>query len=169
MGGLAADSDQAMPEAVRQTVRGAWIYIEQHIPGTQFNYDFWRFEQPRRSSYPSCRAVISARLLEPALEDLMVLAIQQAYYLHAKNPSDEDTLVDCAISIGLEAKRFTELLGSAECNDVFINERALSRSLGISSFPSLLISRNDHRFSIPVDYLHASPVLDSIYKAAALL
>jgi putative protein-disulfide isomerase len=169
MGGLAADSDQPMSDAVRQTVRGAWGYIEKHIPGTQFNYEFWNLQQPRRSTYPSCRAVIAVRLLEPTLEDSMVLAIQQAYYLQAKNPSDIDTLVQCAVSISLDAARFTETLGSVKCNELFLSERALSQSLGIAGFPNLVLSHGEKRFNIPVDYLHASRVLDSLYQAAALL
>ena len=64
LGGLAPDSDAPMPEDVKNRVKAAWQYIEQNIPGTQFNYDFWGLQQPRRSTYPACRAVIATKLLE---------------------------------------------------------------------------------------------------------
>jgi len=32
----------------------------------------------------------------------MILAIQVAYYLHARNPSDDQTLVELAAALGLE-------------------------------------------------------------------
>jgi len=169
MGGLAPDSDQPMPEDVRNKVRAAWQYIEQNIPGTQFNYDFWRLQQPRRSTYPSCRAVIAVKMLDAELEEKMILAIQQAYYMDAQNPSDEDSLVACAESIGLDGATFTETLRSRDCEKLFEQDRALSRSLGISSFPSLVIARGDRRFNIPIDYNSESVVLSKLLEAVSLL
>jgi putative protein-disulfide isomerase len=62
-------------------------------PDTQFNFDFWHQTQPRRATYPACRAVLAARRLNPAMENPMILAIQQAYYLQARNPSDDALLI----------------------------------------------------------------------------
>ena len=47
-------------------------------------------------------------MLDEQLEDAMILAIQKAYYLQALNPSNEDTLVGCAESIGLDRFVTTE-------------------------------------------------------------
>jgi putative protein-disulfide isomerase len=169
MGGLAPDSDEPMPEDVRRKVQAAWQYIEQNIPGARFNYDFWRLQQPRRSTYPSCRAVIATRMLDAGLEEKMILAIQQAYYLNAQNPSDEDTLVACAESIGLDRAQFTQALHSTACEQAFEQDRMLSRDLGIGGFPSLVITRGNSRFNIPVDYNSAETVLDKLYESIALL
>lgn len=169
MGGLAPDSDEPMPDEVRSKVRAAWQYIEQNIPGTQFNYEFWNLQQPRRSTYPACRAVIATKLLDTRLEEQMILAIQQAYYINAQNPSNEDTLVACAEFIGMDGARFTHILRSEECYQAFEQDRALSRSMGISSFPSLVITRGSRQFNIPVDYNSASTVLDKLFEAISLL
>lgn len=169
MGGLAPDSDEPMPEDVKRKVQAAWQYIEQNIPGTQFNYDFWHLQQPRRSTYPSCRAVVAARMLDAGLEGKMILAIQQAYYLNAQNPSDEDTLLACAESIGLDGAQFTRALHSAACEQAFEQDRMLSRNLGVGGFPSLVIAHGNSRFNIPVDYTNAETVLDKLYEAIALL
>jgi len=173
MGGLAPDSDEPMPEEVRNRVRATWQYIEQNIPGTRFNHDFWSLQNPRRSTYPACRAVIATKMLDAGLnyelEEQMILAIQQAYYMNAQNPSNEDTLISCAESIGLDGIAFTKTLRSVECNQAFEQDRALSRSLGIHSFPSLVITRGNSRFNIPVDYNSASMVLDKLFEAISLL
>ncbi len=169
MGGLAPDSDEPMPEELRSKLSATWRYIEQHIPGTQFNFDFWSQQQPRRSTYPACRAVIAAKMLEPDLEDAMILAIQHAYYLNAQNPSNQDTLIQCAESIGLDKRLFAKTLRNAECDKAFTEERMLSRSLGIYSFPSLVITRGSNRFNVPVDYSSAPRVLDRLYETAALV
>ncbi|MCP4009308.1 MAG: DsbA family protein [Proteobacteria bacterium] len=173
MGGLAPDSDEPMPEEVRSKVRAAWQYIEQNIPGIQFNYDFWSQQKPRRSTYPACRAVIATKILDARLnyelEEQMILAIQQAYYLNAQNPSNAGTLISCAESIGLDKIAFTKTLHSTECHQAFEQDRALSQSLGISSFPGLVIARGNSRFNIPVDYNNASRVLDRLFEAISLL
>lgn len=169
MGGLAPDSDQPMPEDLRQKLIATWRYIQQHIPGTRFNYDFWTSQQARRSTYPSCRAVMAIKILKPDLEDQMILTIQHAYYLNAQNPSNEDTLVKCAESIGLDATQFTETIRSQECDQAFAVDRELSAELGISSFPTLVLSRGNNRFRIPIDYNSASNVLDKLAEAQALL
>ena len=91
LGGLAKDSDEPMPTQTRSYVIENWRRIEQTVPGTVFNYDFWQSCQPRRSTYPACRAVIAARQQgDPAdkLDRAMAEAIQDAYYRRARNLSD---------------------------------------------------------------------------------
>ena len=61
LGGLAPDSDLPMPEQMKLTIAGYWQTIQDRVLGTQFNYDFWTKCQPRRSTYPSCRAVLAAK------------------------------------------------------------------------------------------------------------
>ena len=168
LGGLAPDSDVPMSADIKQKVSSAWHYIEKNIPGTQFNYDFWQTQEPRRSTYPACRAVMAAKMMD-AIDDEMVLAIQQAYYLNAQNPSNQSTLVKCAESIGLAADEFTKVLSSDSCQLAFNNERAQSQALGINSFPSLVLTQSNNRFNIPIDYNHADIILKSINEAAKLL
>lgn len=169
LGGLAPDSDEEMPEQVRIKVRSAWRYIEENIPGTLFNHDFWSTQQPRRSTYPSCRAVVAVKMLAPELEDRMILAIQQAYYLQAQNPSDDDTLIQCADEIGLDKTQFAETYGSEECNDAFVQEIQFTRSIGINSFPSIVLARGNSRFNVPIEYNHADKLLDSLQQIATML
>ena len=78
MGGLAPDSDEPMPQSMREAIASTWQRIESQT-GTRFNYDFWTRNTPRRSTYPSCRAVIAAGELHPEGRQLMSQAIQKAY------------------------------------------------------------------------------------------
>ncbi|MGH8568578.1 MAG: DsbA family protein, partial [Gammaproteobacteria bacterium] len=81
LGGLAPDTREPMPEAMRQYIRGTWRRIEREVPGTRFNFGFWNRCRPRRSTYPACRAVIAAISRGPEFEEPMIEAIQRAYYL----------------------------------------------------------------------------------------
>ncbi len=166
LGGLAPDSDEPMPEATKQYVQQNWKNIERVIPGTQFNYDFWTHCQPRRSTYPSCRAVIAARELNPELEFEMIAAIQKAYYLQAKNPSDASTLIELAGDIGLDKVQFEETFKSDQVQQLFEQNlyayQQLAINVGVSGFPSLAMKVDTQFVGIPIDYNNANVSLDAI-------
>jgi putative protein-disulfide isomerase len=146
LGGLAPDSDEPMPLEMQEMLQSTWRRIQQTIPDIEFNHDFWRVCQPRRSTYPACRGVIAASQQDAASEDLMVLAIQQAYYLYAQNPSDADTLIACADSIGLDVSRFEKDLRSEDVNYILQNNihqyRQLAAQSGVSGFPSVVLGQS---------------------------
>ncbi|MYB34502.1 MAG: DsbA family protein [Gammaproteobacteria bacterium] len=159
LGGLAPDSNEPMPETMRQHLQEVWRTIAHAVPGTRFNFDFWQDCIPRRSTYPACRAVIAARNQGIEWDEKMVRAIQQAYYLEARNPSEEQTLIEIAKTIGLDDRRFSQDLGSTQTQGTLLDEITLSRNLGISGFPSLMLKQGNRLSRIPVDYTgHLSTV-----------
>lgn len=149
VGGLAPDSDEPMARALQKQIQMTWKRIEQEV-GAQFNHDFWRECEPRRSTYPACRAVIAAR--NQQAEDAMLLAIQQAYYLRAMNPSDDDTLLQLADELDLDFDRFAEDLASAATETVLQKEVALAQSMPINGFPSWVLLHNNQYHSVSLDY-----------------
>ena len=68
MGGLARDSDEPMSQEVRAYVQNAWREVSV-TTGARFNWDFWDRCQPRRSTYPACRAALAGGL-QGALEEI---------------------------------------------------------------------------------------------------
>lgn len=163
VGGLAADSKVPMPADMRQYLQDTWRRIQQKIPGTEFNFDFWALNTPRRSTYPACRAVIAARQLAD-LEEQMTYGIQQAYYLRAKNPSDLDTLVDIAAATGMDAEAFSALMNSEEIHRSLATELSQVRSIGINSFPGLLMQQQARQQAIAPDYNSADSMLQDIHR-----
>ncbi len=163
VGGLAPDSEEPMPEEMRQGLQQTWRRIQQQIPGTGFNFDFWTRNTPRRSTYPACRAVIAARRLGgDDADERMTLGIQQAYYLQARNPSDRPVLADIAASIGLDRADFDALMDSAEIDDLLRRELAEVRALGIDSFPGLRIEKNGIAAHLPIAYTDPKHLLRQI-------
>jgi putative protein-disulfide isomerase len=168
LGGLAPDSDSIMPMDMQQSIRANWQRIQQEIPGTEFNYDFWTKCQPRRSTYPACRAVIAAGMQQEDIEQKesgkdMVLAIQQAYYLNAENPSDLVTLGQLAENMGLDLQQFLTDIQSERCQEKLLQQLAFCRDMGVYSFPSLLIKRPKAEASLlQIDYNDSQKVIDQI-------
>lgn len=159
LGGLAPDSDQPMPEEMQRQIASYWKKIEDFL-GTEFNYDFWQKNTPRRSTYPSCRAVLAAR--KQGAEQAMLSAIQHAYYLEARNPSDNEVLLSLAANIGLDTAKFAVDFFSAELNQEFLQELEFARRIGGNSFPSLFVANEQGIIELQVDYQSAEATIDQV-------
>lgn len=161
LGGLAADTNEPMSLIMQQQIASYWKKIESYL-GTKFNYDFWSLNTPRRATYPSCRAIISART--QSAEKEMLAAIQHGYYLEAKNPSENDVLIGFAKEIGLDDEKFTRELYSEQTQLKLLEEIHFARSIGGNSFPSLFVENDRGVTEIPIDYQSAELTLHKIRK-----
>lgn len=168
LGGLAADSDEPMPLEMQQKLQNVWRHIENQVPNTRFNDQFWQQCEPRRSTWRSCRAALLAR--EQGLEAQMITTIQQAYYQHAKNPSNRDTLIDCAKNIGIATEAFANALDSDETKQRLVAELNFAQSIGGNSFPSLILHNKRDRtlHLLPIDYLNLQNTLNLIIQKLEL-
>ncbi len=158
MGGLAKDSEEPMPEETRAYVRNAWREVTEET-GATFNWDFWTRCRPRRSTYPACRGVLCAAAQRAEAGPAYFEAVQRAYYLEARNPSDTDTLIELAGEIGLDVARFARDLVSPETEARLQADFALRRSLGVRSFPTLILERDEVRTPMAIGYGDAETVL----------
>ena len=147
---------------MREYVQMNWKKIEKRIPGTRFNYNFWQECQPRRSTYPACRAVLATNNQDKNLESNMINKIQQGYYLQAKNPSEDDVLVGFANELGLDIERFRIDLNSEETNKKLMQNIELAGSLNIYGFPSLILHANNTSKHIVIDYNDDISILNQI-------
>ncbi len=164
LGGLAPDTNEPMPVDMQKTIEATWRRIQDRIPGVDFNFDFWTRCAPRRSTYPSCRAVIAARQQGEEFDKRMTTAVQRAYYTQARNPSDETTLVELAGEIGLESASFKETFHSEAVQQQLMLEIQAARDLNVSSFPSLVLKAGESEWHIPVDYTDSAPLLELIVE-----
>ena len=165
-GGLAADNDNPMPMELQSAIQGHWKNIQSKL-GTQFNFDFWKTNTPRRSTYNACRAAIAAN--HQGYQVAMIDAIQRAYYLRALNPSDCDVLIGLATELHSQGLSVDEMRFSA---DLFSNETQTelerqilhARQLTNQGFPSLVLESKGQYHSIRVDYTDYSGTLNEIIK-----
>jgi len=163
LGGLAPDSNEPMPAEMQAMLQQVWQRIESHIPGTEFNHDFWTNNTPRRSTYPACRAVIAATEQDASFEEAMITAIQHAYYKHAKNPSDDDVLIELAGEIGCDVSRFKQSLHSLITVSTFNDHLRLTQRLGAQGFPSLFLEPIGKKpVPLSLDYRKPARVLEQI-------
>ena len=169
-GGLAPDSDVPMPAAQQKMISAHWQTIQDKL-GTQFNFDFWQKNTPRRSTYNSCRAAIAAG--HQGFQKEMIQVIQHAYYLRALNPSDIDVLIMLAkelseqkfsdsTSTAFDLARFTQDLTSVDTQQGLNHHIQLARELTNQGFPSLVLECNEARYQIPINYKNYKATLADI-------
>ncbi len=162
LGGLAPDSAEPMPEPLQQHLQGIWRQIMSHVPGTQFNFDFWTDCTPRRSTWPACRAMIVAGQQQPGCSARMSAAIQQAYYLDAQNPSDDSTLIALAESLALDPEAFAAALHSDDVRAEHNRQMEQCRSLGMQGFPSLALVSDGNAQRVALDHNNADVTLNHL-------
>jgi putative protein-disulfide isomerase len=162
LGGLAADTETPMPEATRAYVQANWRRIQEVVPGTQFNFEFWNKCAPRRATYPACRAVIAARQQASQFEEPMITAIQHAYYLDARNPSDTETLLALAVELGLDVDSFASSLHSPVTQAVLRQEMDAAQSLGVRGFPTLVFLHAAQAYLLEHDYQDPERILNQV-------
>ena len=160
LGGLAPDSDEPMNERTRAYVQAAWDQVEART-GATFNREFWSACRPRRSTWPACRAVLAAG--ERGRE--MFAAIQRAYYLEARNPSDRDTLIALAAELGLDREGFSRELDAPETQRALEADFALRDALGVSGYPTLVLRRGAERQTLVRGH---APLEDLVAALAAV-
>jgi len=183
VGGLAPDSNTPMPAEQQKMIEAHWHTIEKKL-GTEFNFDFWRNNTPRRSTYNACRAVIAAYNQGYQLQ--MIEAIQKGYYLRALNPSDSDILIDLARELSLQElptkggtrdgkssiisfdlSRFTRDFQSEETQQTLLNQIQFARTLTNQGFPSLVLEYGGARYQVPINYQDYHATLATINNVLA--
>ena len=88
--------------------------------------------------------------------------IQQAYYLEAKNPSDNDTLIELAADIGLDQQTFAKSLVAESTQQQLLAEIQSARAMGIDSFPSLAVHKDGLLRPIGLNYTDPQAMLSQI-------
>ncbi len=162
MGGLARDTDEPMPDAVRAHIQHAWREVATRT-GAHFNWDFWKMCKPRRCTYPSCRAFYAAQ--KQRAGTAMYEAIQRAYYQEARNPSDVEILVALAGEIGLDTDLFACDLSSPEIEQQMQDGFNLRRLMNANQFPSLVVRDEASVIFVARGYADAETVLARLHAA----
>jgi putative protein-disulfide isomerase len=169
VGGLRPGETAVMPRHQRVARLEHWSRVEA-ASGLPFNREaFLANDNLVYDTEPACRAVVSARRLAPAADQLAVLrAIQRAFYVDGRDITKGDVLADVAVGALSEQ-------GIATTTDAFFDdwqsEAAIAdtradflqaRRWGISSFPSLLLEDGDKFFSVAPGYVDARELVSRV-------
>jgi putative protein-disulfide isomerase len=174
VGGLAAGSTQLLDDAGKQFRLKHWARVEQ-LSGAQFN----REALLARKNFvydtePVCRAVVTARLIEPSVNLLKIFgAFQRAFYVDGLDTTDGAVLAEVGASalkaagFDIDAKAFLAVWSSDEAIRVTRADFTLTRQLGVSGFPSLFVELDGKIGQLSSGYAPAANIQRTLERLAA--
>lgn len=138
MGGLRPDGTHIVDDRYRNFLRGHWQEISERT-GQPFDLTIlentgWIYDTEK-----ACRAVVVVRRLRPELEWAYFAAVQRGFYEQNHNPNDPVSFARIAENLGIDRKTFLEAYGDAESIEATQEDFRHARSLGVDSFPTVLV------------------------------
>jgi putative protein-disulfide isomerase len=174
LGGLAAGSTQVLDDAGKQFRLTHWARVEQ-MSGVQFN----REALLARKNFvydtePVCRAVVTARLIEPSANLLKVFgAFQRGFYVDGLDTTNGEVLAGIGASalqaagFDVDAQAFLAVWVSEEAIKATRADFTLTRELGVSGFPSLFVELDGKIGRLSSGYATAASVQQTLTRLAA--
>lgn len=174
LGGLAAGSTQVLDDAGKQFRLTHWARVEQ-MSGVQFN----REALLARKNFvydtePVCRAVVTARLIEPLANLLKVFgAFQRGFYVDGLDTTNGEVLAGIGASalqaagFDVDAQAFLAVWVSEEAIKATRADFTLTRELGVSGFPSLFVELDGKIGRLSSGYATAASVQQTLTRLAA--
>ncbi|MEO0617660.1 MAG: DsbA family protein [Pseudomonadota bacterium] len=138
MGGLRAGTTQAMDTEQKSYIRGHWENVAARS-GQPFDYSLFERDDFIYDTEPACRAVVTARNIDPRLAYAMMHAIQAAFYRDARDVTSGDVLADLAEGVGLNRGVFRTALDSEDARQHTAQDFATTQRAGIPGFPTVLL------------------------------
>jgi putative protein-disulfide isomerase len=174
LGGLRAGGTELLTKEGKQFRLMHWARVEA-ASGLPFNREaFMALENFVYDTEPVCRAVVTARRLQPNADVLAVFrALQNAFYAEGRNTTDGKVLSEVgAAALRKQGFEVSEEAFFAEFSDAATiaearNDFVKARRLGVNSFPALLLDTGKEIVEVSPGYAHAQQVDQQLRAAMA--
>ena len=170
MGGLRGGEDLPMNDELAEMIQSAWNRIEDST-GQPFNHDLWRQHRPLATTLPACKAVLSARLLDPKAEWPYMVGMFKAYFNEVMDPSQRETHLRVAEQQGFDREEFSAMLDSDKVEEALQEDLRTTRRFGITGFPSVVLTVSDTHYLISPGYQPIETMrraINTVYERAGI-
>jgi len=170
MGGLRAGEEIPMGDDLARMIESAWERIGE-ATGQPFNHALWETQRPLATTLPACKAVLTARVLDAEREWRYMVAMFEAYFTRALDPSRRETHLQVARELGFPAAEFEASLDSAAVEEALAKDLAMTRRYGVTGFPTAVLSVGGDNYLIAPGYQPIESVrraINGVYKAAGI-
>jgi len=161
-GGLRPYGTETMGE-LKSFLTHHWEEVNKRT-GQKFSYGILDSSELLYDTEPSCRAVVTMRMLAPEKEFEYFKLIQKGFYIDNFNPASTDTYARQAEALGVDRKEFKRMFESEELKLKTRADFQRSRKLGVNSFPSIVLLHNGEHHLIGQGYAKASTLLKRIER-----
>lgn len=137
MGGLRAGNTEPMSRKDKDYIRGAWTKVGE-ATGQPFDPSFFDRETFIYDTEPACRAVVTARRLQPGMALPMMARVSRAFYAEARDMTAPEEIAAVAEQAGFDRATFTAAFQSPETQNETFRDFLIAQELGIRGFPTLI-------------------------------
>ena len=137
VGGLRPGNTERFDHHKRSYILGHWHAVHDRT-GQPFNFSFQMGPEFVYNTEPASRAIVVVRRLAPLQAFPFCKRVQEAFYVHNANVTQETILAALASDQGIDRSQFLDVFRSADLLQEVWDEFDYSRQLGVSGFPTLL-------------------------------
>ncbi len=161
LGGLRPDNSQVWDEEFRDFLRHHWEEVTERS-GQPFGYDLFERESFSYNTEPSCRAVVTARTMNPALESRFFELTQHHFYVLNKDPNVAAFYEPICKELNLDFVRFSELFSSEEMLNATMKDFQLNRQWGVRGYPTVIFRKGEQLYAIARGFSTFEQMWDSV-------
>ena len=143
LGGLRPGPTAAkLDDGMKAYIAHHWQEVARRT-GQAFNHAFLERDDFTYDTEPSCRAVVTARRIAKSRVFEYMESVHDAFYARNLDPTQLETFLEIAESMGLSKEEFQRLFESDEIRKETQGDFELARRMAVSGFPSLLLREGD--------------------------
>ena len=151
LGGLRPGGGDPWNENFQDFLRHHWEEVSQRS-GQTFNYDILNWEDFNYDTEPACRAVAVTKQIDEDLALPFFRAVQHHFYYENADPKDVTFYKEICEVLKIDYNHFAERFSSTEGKALSAKEFMKARSLGVNSFPTILLVHNGQTHLIASGY-----------------
>jgi putative protein-disulfide isomerase len=165
LGGLRAYSTRVMDATSRETLAHHWEQVER-ASGLPFDRGLLARDDFVYDTEPACRAVVTARSLEPGLAWPMFHAVQRAFYAQARDVTRTEALIEVYMDVCRErtaspsAPDFARSLVSDAMRSATRADFQRALEWEVQGFPTLFAEHGGHYALLAHGYTKAAELIE---------
>ncbi|MFK8163485.1 MAG: DsbA family protein [Lewinella sp.] len=147
LGGLRPGGGQTWDEEFKGFLSHHWDEVNKRS-GQPFGDKLFERDNFNYDTEPSCRAVVAARSMNPAIESRFFELTQHGFYVLNEDPSEANFYAPICEKLGLDFDRFKTLFQSAEMKAATMADFQLNRGWGVTGYPTVVFRKGDQLMAI---------------------
>lgn len=147
VGGLRPGGGDEWNEKFQNFLKHHWIEVNERS-GQPFGYELFERTEFNYDTEPSCRAVVAARTMQPALEHRFFELVQHYFYVRNQDPNEVDFYQPICEELKLDFAQFSELFQSDAIRQATLAEFQLNRQWGVTGYPTVILRQGDQLTSL---------------------
>lgn len=151
VGGLRPGGGDAWSGEFRQFLAQHWQEISK-LTGQPFSYGILNWESFDYDTEPACRSVVAARPLLDGAELDFFSAVQSKFYVQNEDPKLHGFYRGICEEFKLDFGEFVRRFNSDDVKASTLGEFELSRSWGVSGFPTVLLQVDERLTTIATGF-----------------